>query len=131
LFAYVEGNGGYQKPGHPDHEPERFNWFIAPDDDDKNDRRSIAQGCEESMEVAKREVALALRQIVDQMRDDLHDPSDVAVFDQVHRTLADQGRCDETGGMEYRRVRREWFDAGCPADVEVFISDRANAGPES
>jgi len=72
LFAYVEGNGGYQKPGHPDHEPERFNWFIAPDDKDKNDRRAIAQGCEESMEVAKREVELALGQIVDQMREELH-----------------------------------------------------------
>lgn len=33
LFAYVEGNGGYQKPGHPDHEPKRFNWFITVEED--------------------------------------------------------------------------------------------------
>ena len=74
LFAYVEGNGGYKAPEHPDHEPERFNWFIAPDQEDKNYRRALAEGCSETLDIAKRAVEQALHQIVEQMRLSLNAP---------------------------------------------------------
>ena len=72
LFAYVQGNGGYKAPDHPDHEPERFNWFVAPDNEDKNDRRALAEGCSDTMDTAKHAVELALHQIIEQMHKDLH-----------------------------------------------------------
>jgi hypothetical protein len=52
-----------------------------------------------------------------------------AVFRRAYRKLARVGRCDGYGGMECRRVRREWLSAGAPADVETFIADRANQTP--
>ncbi len=42
LFAYIEKIDAYKKPGHPDYEAEHFEWFIAPDDEDKAERRSVA-----------------------------------------------------------------------------------------
>lgn len=47
------------------------------------------------------------------------------VFELAHRVLADQGRCDGTGGVEYHRVREEWYEEGCPPDVEAFIRERS------
>jgi hypothetical protein len=51
-------------------------------------------------------------------------------FQETWERLAEQGKCDGFGGMEYRRVRKEWAAAGKPADVEAFIIERANIGPE-
>lgn len=60
LFCYIKGNGGFKQPGHADYEPERFNWYIAPDDEDKNYRRAIAEGCADSIIEAKLEIHAAL-----------------------------------------------------------------------
>lgn len=42
LYVFIEKIDAYKEPGHPDHEPEHFEWFIAPDDEDKCYRRAIA-----------------------------------------------------------------------------------------
>jgi len=44
LHCYVEHVEAYKEPGHPDHAPESFAWFVAPDDEDKNYRRAIREG---------------------------------------------------------------------------------------
>lgn len=46
------------------------------------------------------------------------------------KALAKQGVCDEPGGAEFERVRAEWYTAGCPGPIGVFIRERANIGPE-
>lgn len=43
--------------------------------------------------------------------------------------LARQGKCDEYGGAECRRVYGKWKAAGCP-DVEQFILLQANVAAE-
>lgn len=63
LFCNIKGNGGYKHAGHPDYEPETFNWYIAPDDEDKAYRRAIEDGNAESMEAAKCAVDAAIRKI--------------------------------------------------------------------
>ena len=40
LYIYIEDTD----TEYSDDESDRFYWFIAPDDDDKNYRRSIAEG---------------------------------------------------------------------------------------
>jgi hypothetical protein len=47
-------------------------------------------------------------------------------FNRNWRWCADHGYCDDIQGAEYQRVRREWFDAGCPDDVDLFIRRHAN-----
>ncbi len=54
---------------------------------------------------------------------------DDARFHAAYRRLALEGRCDGVGGMECRRVFREWRNAGMPPDIDAFIIDRANVGP--
>ncbi len=52
----------------------------------------------------------------------------VIVVDEFYHTynrLAMIGVCDSAGGMEYRRVRKQWEDAGKPPNVVKFI--KANA----
>ena len=71
LFAYVDGNGGYKEPGHPDYEPETFNWFIAPHDEDKNYRDALAQGNAATMDAAKFDVECALHRIRDKLSADM------------------------------------------------------------
>jgi len=57
LFAYIETREAYQINGHPDYAPETFEWFIAPDDEDKNYRRSIRWADQvASMDAAKQAV---------------------------------------------------------------------------
>ncbi len=53
----------------------------------------------------------------------------VGHFFAAYDRLADDGKCDCAGGMEYRRVLREWIDAGQPDDLDEFIVRRANVGP--
>lgn len=48
-------------------------------------------------------------------------------FDRVWKSLSGIGVCDEIGGLEYERVRAEYFAAGSPPAVDVFIRRRANA----
>lgn len=48
-------------------------------------------------------------------------------FDRLWRELAEIGRCDSLGSMEYRRVFAEWIDAGRPEPIVPFIVTRANA----
>lgn len=55
-------------------------------------------------------------------------------FNQRWLRLAVLGACDGLGGAEYRRVRKEWEAAGCPALVSLFIlhhaaMDSAGNGP--
>lgn len=50
-------------------------------------------------------------------------------FDREWKIQADYGRCDSWGGMEYRRVRKEWFAAEKTRELEWFIRKRANIGP--
>ena len=50
-------------------------------------------------------------------------------FRQAYTRLAEDGYCDEPGGMEYRRVREEWVYGGASQDVDGFIRWRANIGP--
>jgi hypothetical protein len=47
-------------------------------------------------------------------------------FDAVWDDLSRFGRCDERGGIEYRRVLALWAEAGRPAHVEGFILMYAN-----
>ena len=51
------------------------------------------------------------------------------VFVSCWDCLAEEGQCDERGGMEYSRVLREWVLAGEPRDCERFIREHANRGP--
>lgn len=51
-------------------------------------------------------------------------------FDAQWKRLAELGACDELGGLEYERVRAEFFAAGSPSPIEPFIRRRANAGPD-
>ncbi len=53
-----------------------------------------------------------------------------AAFRRAWNRLADFGTCDGWGGMECLRVWDEWLEAGLPPDVEAFIAERANIGPE-
>lgn len=48
------------------------------------------------------------------------------LFDALWERLAAEGGCDGRGGMEYRRVRREWEEAGRPEPILPFIRRRAN-----
>ena len=71
LYCSIQGSGGYKEPGHPDHEPETFNWLVAPDDEDKNYRRAYADGNSSTMDGAKFDVEVALHRIIDKMREDM------------------------------------------------------------
>lgn len=59
LFAYVEHVEPYSRPGEPDYEPASFEWFVAPDDEDKNYRRALASGKANTFQEA--EIAIRLR----------------------------------------------------------------------
>ncbi len=50
-------------------------------------------------------------------------------FRDSYARLSESGLCDVPGGMEYRRVRKEWSIAGYPQDVDQFIRWRANDSP--
>lgn len=52
-----------------------------------------------------------------------------AVFDDLWRTLAEQGACDSIGGLEYKRVRVEWLQYTGFDSLKNFIMRRANIGP--
>lgn len=41
--------------------------------------------------------------------------------------MAAKGSCDDIGGVEYWRVRRDWIKAGKPSDLVEFIRQEANA----
>ena len=47
-------------------------------------------------------------------------------FWNAYEALSKEGRCDSPGGMEYKRVFKEWTDQGRPANIEHFIKIRAN-----
>lgn len=50
-------------------------------------------------------------------------------FWRVYYRLMMRGYCDSPGGMEYRRVKREWRAAGRPRPIADFIKRAANRGP--
>ncbi len=52
------------------------------------------------------------------------------LFYETYNRLSTVGVCDGAGGMECRRVYREWLKAGKPQDIEAFIKWRANIGPQ-
>lgn len=52
-------------------------------------------------------------------------------FNRIHRGMAGSGACDDTGGVEYTRVKSEWIACGRPDQISYFIWFRANCGPQS
>lgn len=64
LFAYIEEIEAYKTSEHPDYEPASFNWFIAPDDEDKNYRRALASGTAATLKDARLKIEEALRKIL-------------------------------------------------------------------
>jgi hypothetical protein len=50
-------------------------------------------------------------------------------FHLAYERLASEGHCDSAGGMEYKRVRRQWEEAGRPEDIDSFIKAKANELP--
>jgi hypothetical protein len=42
-------------------------------------------------------------------------------FAIVWMGMEEAGQVEAVGGMQWSRVRREWFDAGCPVQLEDFI----------
>ena len=51
-------------------------------------------------------------------------------FWKAYERLSESGRCDDPGGSEYDRVVGEWKQAGCPSNLDDFITVRANIGPD-
>jgi hypothetical protein len=56
----------------------------------------------------------------------LSDREKDAVFRVLYRVMSPEGKCDAVGGMEYKRVQREWIAAGRRSGLEQFIHTRAN-----
>lgn len=54
------------------------------------------------------------------------DPREDAAFNAMWRRLAEGSHCDALGGAEYRRVRKEWIEAGFPTPISGFILSAAN-----
>jgi hypothetical protein len=59
-------------------------------------------------------------------------------FDAMWSKLAERGACDDLGGAEYRRVKREWksrkfarLRARRAGNLEAFIRRRANVVPSA
>ena len=55
---------------------------------------------------------------------------ETAGFRMAWIASAQDGLCDGEGGMEHRRVVREWVEAGRPLPAAAFIVQRASAGPD-
>ena len=53
----------------------------------------------------------------------------VGEFYAAYERLAEEGKCDGAGGMEYRRVLAEWI-VDQSEDLDEFIHRRANVGPD-
>jgi len=51
-------------------------------------------------------------------------------FDREYHRLSELGACDAVFGGEHARVKREWNVADQPKDIEAFIRQRANIGPD-
>lgn len=51
-------------------------------------------------------------------------------FDTIWREAEERGLCDTLGGVQYRRVRQEWIEAGRPQELIAFICRRANSQPD-
>ena len=51
-------------------------------------------------------------------------------FLEAYERLAEDGKCDDPGGMECQRVFGEWELAGRPSDIDSFIRIRANWIPD-
>lgn len=49
-----------------------------------------------------------------------------ADFDQVWLVLSLHGHCDEIGGMQYRRIWRQYWRALSPCDPVSYILHEAN-----
>jgi hypothetical protein len=60
-------------------------------------------------------------------RDFPHDPLN-GQFNGSWKLLAELGRCDAMGSMEYERVIGEWIAADRPGHVATFITRRVNIG---
>jgi hypothetical protein len=70
LYCYIRGDGGgYRGTGGST----AFAWFIAPDDEDKNYRRALAEGNAPTMDQAKTEVETAIRQIAADLVKDIEE----------------------------------------------------------
>lgn len=53
----------------------------------------------------------------------------VNLFWAVYHKLSEQGKCDATDSVEFRRVFMEWYDQ-LPTAMAEFITKRANAVPK-
>jgi len=52
------------------------------------------------------------------------------IFRGVWNTLAEAGRVDAAGGAEYRRLYRQWIQAGSPSPLGflTYAANRLNRG---
>lgn len=56
-----------------------------------------------------------------------------AIFKTIWKELAEKSKCDGYGGMECRRVFKEWKEAGMPVNtlyLKMFIIRQANTIPD-
>lgn len=59
-------------------------------------------------------------------------PSTFDAFDREWERLAEQGKTDDLGGAEYRRVKNEWVSAGRPTKaIKAFIRSSVSLLPYS
>jgi hypothetical protein len=52
-------------------------------------------------------------------------------FWQAYERLSREGRCDNAGGAEYRRLFADWNSHGCPSSLDEFITSRVNTAADS
>ncbi len=82
----------------------------------------------ELLEVTKRLRLMAIHEsrerreeLEDLLREKDRDFTNIKDFRCVWKSLAEMGKCDGIGGMEYRRMRHQWREEGYPTNIEEFI----------
>jgi hypothetical protein len=73
LYVRIEKVEAYKTEDHPDYEPPNFKWFIEPDDEDKSERRAFAGDHASTIELAKKAVRKACRELIAKMQADLRE----------------------------------------------------------
>lgn len=89
-------------------------WLTVPDDELQDEVFTLAD--DDYFCLAECEAMLA----------DPIDPREDAAFNAMWLRLAEGSHCDALGGAEYRRVRKEWIEAGFPTPISGFILSAAN-----
>lgn len=74
LYVRIEQVDEYKTPGHPDHEPAKFEWFVEPDDEDKSYRRALATGDALTIDAAREAASFACEELAMAMLASLRGP---------------------------------------------------------